>query len=238
MNDKLRCIVIDDEPIGNQLIVGFVETIPFLNLCGSFEDPVEALSYLQSHEVDIVFSDIQMPKISGLELIRSLDKQPLIIFITAHRDFALDGFEDGVVDYLVKPVSYNRFVKAANRAKDRLQISSNYLKLEPPTDRIDRIFVKANGKLIKIILNEIIYLEALGDYIKIVSTSESFTTLTTLKSMEEILNPPEFLRVQRSFIVKITAVKSVSGNVIELNSGKSITIASTKKEELFRLLGI
>lgn len=236
MVEKLLCIVIDDEPIGKELIVGFVETIPFLKLGGAFEDPLEALSYLQSNDVDIIFTDIQMPKISGIELIRSLNKQPLIVFITAHRDFALEGFEDGVVDYLVKPVSYNRFVKAANRAKDRLQMSPRNQQTERHV--VDRIFIKANGKLIKILLDEIIYLEALGDYLKIITTSDSITTLSTLKSMEDILIPPNFLRVQRSFIVRITAVKSVSGNVIELNNGKAITIASSKKEELFRLLGI
>ncbi|WP_228422435.1 LytR/AlgR family response regulator transcription factor [Chryseobacterium aurantiacum] len=239
MNEKLRCIVIDDEPIGKELIVNFVKTIPFLELQASYEDPIEALMYLQSNEVDIIFSDIEMPKINGIDLIRTLTKQPSIIFITAHRDFALEGFENGVVDYLVKPVAYNRFLKAVNRAKERIQASSK-TQTEPKENNfsVDRIFIKVSGKLVKLILEDILYVEALGDYLKIVTDTESYTTLATLKSMEDILILPKFFRVQRSFIVKLTAIKSVSGNVIELNNGKAITIASTKKDELFNLLGI
>ncbi|AZA80374.1 DNA-binding response regulator (plasmid) [Chryseobacterium sp. G0186] len=239
MSEKLRCIVIDDEPIGKELIVDFVKTIPFLELQASYDDPIDALTYLQSNEVDIIFSDIQMPKISGIDLIRSLTKPPSIIFITAHRDFALEGFENGVVDYLVKPVAYNRFLKAVNRAKERMQTVSKAETSSPETQTpVDRIFIKVNGKLVKVILDDILYVEALGDYLKIVTDTESFTTLATLKSMEDILVPPKFFRVQRSFIVKLISIKSVSGNVIELNNGKAITIATTKKDELFGLLGI
>lgn len=239
MSEKLRCIVIDDEPIGKELIVDFVKTIPFLELQASYDDPIDALTYLQSNEVDIIFSDIQMPKISGIDLIRSLTKPPSIIFITAHRDFALEGFENGVVDYLVKPVAYDRFLKAVNRAKERMQTASKTEISSPEAPNpVDRIFIKVNGKLVKVILDDILYVEALGDYLKIVTDTESFTTLATLKSMEDILVPPKFFRVQRSFIVKMTSIKSVSGNVIELNNGKAITIATTKKDELFSLLGI
>lgn len=239
MSEKLRCIVIDDEPIGKELIVDFVKTIPFLELQASYDDPIDALTYLQSNEVDIIFSDIQMPKISGIDLIRSLTKPPSIIFITAHRDFALEGFENGVVDYLVKPVAYDRFLKAVNRAKERMQTASKTEVSSPEAPNpVDRIFIKVNGKLVKVILDDILYVEALGDYLKIVTDTESFTTLATLKSMEDILVPPKFFRVQRSFIVKMTSIKSVSGNVIELNNGKAITIATTKKDELFSLLGI
>lgn len=240
MNDKLRCIVIDDEPIGRELIVDFVKTIPFLELQASYEDPIDALAYLQSNEVDIVFSDIEMPKINGIDLIRTLTKSPAIIFITAHRDFALEGFENGVVDYLVKPVAYSRFLKAVNRAKERIQAPAPKTKVTAPESdpSPERIFIKVNGKLVKVILNDILYAEALGDYLKIVTAAETFTTLATLKSMEDILVAPNFFRVQRSFIVKLTSIKSVSGNVIELNNGKSITIALNKKDELFNLLRI
>lgn len=239
MTEKLRCIVIDDEPIGRELIVDFVKTIPFLELQTSYEDPIDALAYLQSNEVDIIFSDIEMPKINGIDLIRTLTKPPAIIFITAHRDFALEGFESGVVDYLVKPVAYSRFLKAVNRAKERIQTSPKTKSTSPETDSSpERIFIKVNGKLVKVILEDILYAEALGDYLKIVTNTETFTTLATLKSMEDILVAPAFFRVQRSFIVKLTSIKSVSGNIIELNNGKTITIALNKKDELFNLLRI
>ncbi|NHQ68907.1 LytR/AlgR family response regulator transcription factor, partial [Elizabethkingia miricola] len=176
----------------------FVQTIPFLELRASFEDPIEALTYLQSNETDIIFSDIQMPKINGINLIRSLTKPPLIIFITAHRDFALDGFENGVVDYLIKPVAYDRFLKAVNRAKDRAdsaKISTVPESLKPELSSSDHIFVKVNGKLVKVTLKDILYIEALGDYLKIVTSSESLTTLATLKSMEDILLPLKHFRI-------------------------------------------
>jgi len=232
--EKLVCIVIDDEPIGREVIETFVRDIPFLRLSASFGDPVEALTYLQDNSVDIVFSDIQMPKINGMELLRSLLHPPLVIFITAHRDFALDSFEAGVTDYLIKPVRFDRFLKAVNRVKDRIS-AQEAIPLQPSTDKI---FVKSEGKLIKILLSEILYVESQGDYLKIVISSASYMTQLTLKSMDEILNQPNFFRVQRSFILNLEAVRSINGSTVELINGKSISIAVNKKEELFALLGI
>jgi len=232
--EKISCIVIDDEPIGREVIETFVKDIPFLNLSASFGDPVEALTYLQENQVDLVFSDIQMPKINGMELLRSLTNPPLVIFITAHRDFALDGFDEGVTDYLIKPVRFDRFLKAVNRAKER--ISTKQPVMEQAVN--DKIFIKSEGKLVRILLNEILYVEAQGDYLKIVLPNAEYSTQLTLKSMDEILNLPTFFRVQRSFILNLEAVKSINGNMVELINGKNISIALNKKEELFSLLGI
>lgn len=211
--------------------------VPFLELSDSFEDPTLALTYLNSNDIDIVITDINMPQINGIELIKILNNNAAIILSTAHRDFAVDGFENGVVDYLVKPVSYERFFRAINRAKDKIHLKKSDPQVSKNKD-VDRIFIKANGKLIKINLDEILYIEALGDYLKIVTNTESYTTLATLKSMEESLISSGFLRIQRSFIVKISAIKSITGNMVDLVNGKAISIASNKKEELFRLLGI
>ena len=145
----INCIIIDDEPLAKEIIETFVKDIPFLQLVNSYGDSLEALLYLQDNDVDIVFSDIQMPKINGIELVESLSNPPVIIFITAHRDFAIDGFENGVTDYLVKPVRFERFLKAVNKAKDYLK-----LKLDSSKDQInaDRLFIKSEGKLIKILM--------------------------------------------------------------------------------------
>ncbi|MCL1672484.1 LytR/AlgR family response regulator transcription factor [Elizabethkingia ursingii] len=232
---KLHCIIIDDEPLGRDVIESFVQEIPFLSLTESFGDPTEALLYLQNNTVDIIFSDIQMPKINGMELVKSLSNPPVIIFITAHRDFALDSFDTGATDYLVKPVRFDRFLKAVNRAKDYIALKQIPLIQQVNTDRI---FIKSEGKLIKILLNEILYVEAQGDYLKIVIDSETYTTQATLKSMEEILTLPGFFRVQRSFILNIEAIRSVNANMVELINGKTISIALNKKDELFSLLGI
>lgn len=231
----INCIIIDDEPLAREIIETFVKDIPFLQLTKSFGDSLQALLYLQDNEVDIVFSDIQMPKINGLELVESLSNPPVIIFITAHRDFAIDGYENGVTDYLVKPVRFERFLKAVNKAK-------SYIKLKriavPSPINSDRLFIKSDGKLIKILLDEIQFVEAQGDYIKIVISDETYLTQMTLKSMEEFLKPPMFFKVQRSFIINVEKVRSVSGHVVELNSGHKITISPNKKEELYALLGI
>ena len=233
--EKLRCIVLDDEPIGREIIENFVKEIDFLELVDSFEDPVKALMFLENNKVDMIFSDIQMPKINGLDLVKSLENPPVIIFITAHRDFALDGFETGATDYLVKPVRFDRFLKAVNKAKDYIN-----LKEKPTVHQVnsDRIFIKSDGKMTKILLDEILYVEAQGDYLKIVIQNETYTTLATLKSMDEVLTLPQFFRVQRSFIINLEAIRSLSGNMVELVNGKSISIALNKKEELFQLLGI
>lgn len=233
--EKLRCIVLDDEPIGREIIENFVKEIDFLKLVESFEDPVKALMFLKSNNVDLIFSDIQMPKINGLDLVRSLENPPVIIFITAHRDFALDGFETGATDYLVKPVRFDRFLKAVNKAKDYISLKQNSTVHQVNSDRI---FIKSDGKLTKILLDEILYIEAQGDYLKIVIQNETYTTLATLKSMDEVLTLPKFFRVQRSFIINLEAIRSLNGNMVELVNGKSISIALNKKEELFQLLGI
>lgn len=234
MRESLKCIVIDDEPIGRELIEGFVHQTPFLELSETFGEPLKALAYLQNYPVDIIFTDIEMPQLNGLELVRTLTNAPVIIFITAHRDFALDGFETGAADYLVKPVRFDRFLKAVNRAKDYIGYKTN----EILNEKADRIFIKSEGKLVKILFRDILYLEAQGDYIKIVTQDATFTTLMTLKSMEEILSPPDFCRIQRSFIVKISAVKALNGNMVELKNGKNISFALNKKEELYNLLGV
>lgn len=236
MEKLLTCIVIDDEPIGREIVESFVEKIPFLQMLKSFDEPLEALQFLQENEVDIIFSDIQMPNINGMDLVRSLHHLPVVIFITAHRDFALEGFDTGVVDYLVKPVRFDRFLKAVNRAKDYLMLKQHAISVHQISN--DRIFIKSEGKLTKILLDEILYVEAQGDYLKFVLTNDSYTTYNTLKSMEDVLKLPKFFRVQRSFILNLDSVRSLNGNMVELVNGKTISIALNKKEELYQLLGI
>lgn len=230
---KLSCIILDDEPLGREIIEHFSSKISFMDVKKSFEDPIEAMLFLQEHTIDLLITDINMPQINGIELVQSLRHPPAIIFVTAHRDFALDGFDSGAIDYLVKPVRFERFLTAVNRVKERQKEV-----YDTETVVRDFIFVKANGKLEKIIFAEIIYVEAQGDYLKIVTKNEHFVTLSTMKSFEEHLVIPEFLRVQRSFIVNVSAIQSFSGHTIELDNGKSISISVSKKEELFKILGV
>ncbi|MDY3345351.1 LytTR family DNA-binding domain-containing protein [Riemerella anatipestifer] len=236
MDEKISCLVLDDEPLGRTIIENFVKQVPFLELSASFDDALEAITFLQKNQVEIIFSDIEMPRINGIELINLLDNPPIIIFITAHRDFALESFNTGAVDYLVKPVRFERFLKAVTRARN--YITKKHLKEEEPKEKQDRIFIKTEGKLVKILYDEIIYIEAQGDYLKIVTKAGSYTTLATLKSMENALVKTKLIKVQRSFIINTSFVRAINGNMIELDNGKSISISVNKKEELFRFLGL
>ncbi len=190
---------------------------------------------MQKNSVDLIFTDIEMPKINGMELVRSLVNLPVIIFITAHRDFALDGFDTGATDYLVKPVRFERFLKAVNRAKYFIGNKDLKQKVE---EKPDRIFIKSDGKLVKILFDEILYVEAQGDYLKVVTQTGTYTTLATLKSMEEVLLLPHFFKIQRSFVINLSSIKAINGNMVELSSGKLISISLNKKEELFELIGL
>lgn len=233
--NKINCIIIDDEPLGRDVVESFAKEVSYLNILGTFENPVEAMFFVKENRVDLIFSDIEMPKITGLELLKTLKNPPVFIFITAYREFALDGFDTGAIDYLVKPVRFDRFLKAVQKAKDYLDLKRNS---NASQEQNDRVFIKSEGKIIKILLSEIIYIEAQGDYLNIVTTSGVYSTQMTLTSMEESLKNEKFLRIQRSFILNLDFVRSIHGNTVELLNGKSISISISKKEELFRLLGM
>ncbi|SKB57978.1 two component transcriptional regulator, LytTR family [Soonwooa buanensis] len=231
----IKTIIIDDEPLAIEVIENLASQIPFLEIIGSFQHPLDAILFLQNNEVDLVFCDIEMPQINGLEIVKFLEKSPIFIMITAYRDFAIDSFEVGVFDYLVKPVRMDRFLKAVNKAKEFIGLKS-HSEIQQVND--DRIFIKTEGKLVKILLHEIVYIEAQGDYLKFVLKDQSYSTQATLKSIEETLVFQSFFRVQRSFIINLEAVRSIHGNLVELTTGTQISIAPNKKEELLRLLGI
>ncbi|WP_139421108.1 LytR/AlgR family response regulator transcription factor [Chryseobacterium mulctrae] len=233
--NKINCIIIDDEPLGRDVVESFAKEVSYLNILGAFENPVEAMIFVKENRVDLILSDIEMPKITGLELLKTLENPPVFIFITAYREFALDGFDTGAIDYLVKPVRFDRFLKAIQKAKDYLNLKRNFNGLQ---EQSDRIFIKSEGKIIKILLSEIIYIEAQGDYLNVETSSEVYSTQMTLSSMEESIKNEKFLRIQRSFILNLDFVRSIHGNKVELLNGKSISISISKKEELFRLLGM
>jgi len=233
--NKINCIIIDDEPLGRDVVESFAKEVSYLNILGAFENPVEAMIFVKENRVDLILSDIEMPKITGLELLKTLENPPVFIFITAYREFALDGFDTGAIDYLVKPVRFDRFLKAIQKAKDYLDLKRNFNGLQ---EQSDRIFIKSEGKIIKILLSEIIYIEAQGDYLNVETSSEVYSTQMTLSSMEESIKNEKFLRIQRSFILNLDFVRSIHGNRVELLNGKSISISISKKDELFRLLGM
>ncbi|KQM32209.1 LytR/AlgR family response regulator transcription factor [Chryseobacterium sp. Leaf201] len=235
--NKIKCLVVDDEPIAREIIESFIEKTPFLELIGSFGKSLDALNFIQNNKVDIILTDIEMPQLTGLQLINSLSQKPATIFITAYREYALEGFDTGVVDYLVKPVSYDRFLKAINRAKQSLN-NQQENKIVLSQEKVDRIFIKADNKLVKILFEDIIYIEALKDYLRIhLSETERYITHSTMKAIEEKL-PDNFFRIQRSFIINTKFAKSFYGNTVRMTIGENLPISLSAKAELFKKLGI
>ncbi|HET7118218.1 MAG TPA: LytTR family DNA-binding domain-containing protein [Hanamia sp.] len=234
----IKCLIVDDEPIGREILENFVKEINFLEVIAVCEDAFEALEILEGNQIDLLISDIQMPKINGLELVRSLPSPPVIIFVTAHDQFAVNSFELGVADYLLKPVSFDRFLKAINKAKQQIEMHRNVL-LNSNAEIVDYIFIKANNKLNKIGYDNILYIESLRDYLKVFTTTkEILITYSSMKSIEEKLPLSQFVRIHNSYLVSITAVKAVVGNMLELINGKSLPISKSHRNVFFTALQI
>jgi DNA-binding LytR/AlgR family response regulator len=216
----ISCIALDDEPLALQVIKEYCDKISFLQLNETFTNPEKAKDFLKENKVDLIFLDIQMPDCNGIELYRSLTNKPVVIFTTAYKDFAVDGFSVDAVDYLLKPFDYARFLKAMYKAKEYLEfLSSKDLELSS-------IFVKVNYELMKINLKDIDLIEALDDYIKIHIKPQPVLTLMTLKSIQEKLPAKEFIRVHRSYIIPINKIEKFNRQKITV-AGKEVPVGSS-----------
>jgi two-component system LytT family response regulator len=218
----LRCLLVDDEPLALRLLTSYVERVPFLELVGTCRSALEAMTVLQQEQVDVLFLDIQMPDLTGVEFVRTLRPDALVIFTTAYEAYALEGFNLNAVDYLVKPIAFDRFVQAAQKAQDRLApkpaapAEAPTPSPAPPAPADDFIFVKADYHTQRINLRDIRYLEGLKDYIKIFTGSKPVLTLNSLKAFEDRLPSQDFVRVHRSFIVALSWIDSIRKNRIYL----------------------
>ncbi|TGD79595.1 LytR/AlgR family response regulator transcription factor [Hymenobacter wooponensis] len=218
----LRCLLVDDEPLALRLLTSYVERVPFLELVGTCRSALEAMTVLQQESVDVLFLDIQMPDLTGVEFVRTLRPEALVIFTTAYEAYALEGFNLNAVDYLVKPFAFDRFVQAAQKAQDRLQARRPTDTAAPtpappaPTPTDDFIFVKADYHTQRINLRDIRYLEGLKDYIKIYTGGKPVLTLNSLKAFEDRLPSQDFVRVHRSYIVALSWIDSIRKNRIYL----------------------
>ncbi len=230
----IRTLIIDDEPLALDILETYVERIPDLELIARCDNAIDANEIIQKEEVDLVFLDIQMPQMTGIELIKSLPSPPKFVFTTAYTEFAVDGFELDALDYLVKPIAFDRFLKAVNKYKESQETKSNN-----NGNADDFFFVKADKKLIKIHFNEILYIEGLKDYVIIKKETGRVIALQTMKSLESKLPSNLFMRVHRSYIVNIDKIKAVVGNAIEITeSGQSkhIPIGKNYKEDLIAIV--
>lgn len=231
MNRKLTALIVEDEHLAAEGLKSYVGEIDFLHLIAYCENALEANKILSEQPIDLIFLDIQMPKLTGIDFLKSLSKPPMVIFTTAYPNYALQGYELDVIDYLVKPYPFERFLKAVNKAKDRfiLERSSG---LEPTyADKTDYFFIKTDQKLEKVILNEICFIQAMENYLVIHTTSQKIMSLMTMKSMEEKLFDNQFLRIHKSYIVNINKIESIEGNCLNVKSTR-LPISRQKKQEV------
>ncbi len=228
---RLTCVALDDEPLALQIIAQYCGSIDFINLQKVFTNPDEAKIYIEQNQVDILFLDIQMPDINGIQFYKSLSEKPVVIFTTAFKDYAAEGFNIDAVDYLLKPYSNERFLKAIQKAKEYIEFLSDQ------DLQHNSIFVKCNNEMVKINLKNIEYIEALDDYIKIYIKPYPVLTLMTLKGVMEKLPAQLFARVHRSYIVPLNRIEKFSRNKIQI-AGKEIPIGSSYADIYEKLLEI
>lgn len=228
----LKTIAIDDEPLALRLVTDYIGKTPFLELTGAFDNPLEAMEFLSSTQIDLVFVDIQMPDLTGIEFVRSLEQAPKIIFTTAFEKYALEGFKLNAIDYLLKPFSYEEFLKAAGKARKQLGLESNsQLSIEANNQFL---FLKSEYKIRRINFNDILYIEGLKDYIKVFTTSEDkpVLSLNSIKSLEQKLPEDRFMRVHRSFIVNLDRIETIERSRIIF--GKTYIPVSDQYKDKFQ----
>lgn len=225
----IRCLVLDDEQHAVDLLVSYIKRVPFLELAYSSTDPVEALAFLNTAEVDLIFSDVEMPELSGLEFTKALRGKHHVVFTTAYSKFAMEGFEHDVLDFLLKPIIFPRFLKTAQKA---MALISGQDKLKGEEERKDYLFVKTEqkGKLIKINFDEIDYVEGMRNYVGIYKNGELVQALMNMKDLESLLPAAQFVRVHNSYIIRISGIQMIEGNVVRLkNVHGAIPIGITYK---------
>lgn len=237
----IKVIIVDDEPLAQDVLETYVEKFPELSLIQKCNNALEANEVLKNQDIDLMFLDIQMPQLTGIDFLKTLSRPPLVIFTTAYPNYALEGFELNALDYLLKPISLERFIKAVNKAVEQIKlqrnepgsgssVSSNSDGTDP-----DYIFVKADKKLVKVNYNDIIYIEGLKDYVIIRMENQRVITLQTMKSLEDKLPMLRFKRIHRSYIINIDKINAIVGNMVEVmekNLPKHLPIGKNYRDEL------
>ncbi|MBN2638497.1 MAG: response regulator transcription factor [Bacteroidales bacterium] len=228
----MNCLIVDDEPLAREILETFAVKVPQLKVVASCQNGFEALQVLQTESVDLIFLDIQMPDLSGIQLYSSLSKKPLVIFTTAYSNYAVTGFELDALDYLVKPFSFERFLKSVNKA-----LAANVKQPDKyKSFHQDFMFVKDGTKLVKVNYDEILYLEGMKDYVKIVMKNKHLLTLISMQQMADKLPVHSFVRIHRSYIVSLSKIDKVEKNRVVIDS-KWLPVGNSYKETLYEMLG-
>ncbi len=221
---KIKCIVVDDEPLAVSLLSSYVEKMSFLDLVFSTENPIEAMEFIQTKEADLIFLDIQMPELTGINFMKIVGDKLKYILTTAYAEYALEGYEHNVIDYLLKPISFSRFEKSALKAQERFAINQD--------SQNSYFFIKSSGQQHRINFSDILFIESIKDYVNIKTENQEFIVLDTLKSLGHQL-PENFARVHKSFIINIDRIEKMDIKNVSLNQEIKIPIGETYKSEFF-----
>ena len=228
----IRCIIVDDDELSRNIMEDLVKENEELELVKTCSDAIEAFNVLKSEEIDLIFLDVDMPKMTGIDLLKSLEVIPQVVLITAHSEFAAQSYEYNVTDFIVKPISHARFITAVEKAKKNL--------LKPSISggtSVQTIFIKTDSRLVQVYTKNILYIEALGNYVNVYTTNGKYIVLSTMKDIESRLSVPDFMRVHRSFIVRVDKIESIEDNFIHINQ-KNIPIGKNYKDDLMHSLNL
>ena len=223
---NIKCIIVEDEPLAVKVLEGYIKQIPFLLLQGSFKDAILASEYLRDHEVDLIFLDIHLPKLKGMAFLKTLNNPPSVIVTTAYHQYAIEGFNLNVTDYLLKPFDFDRFLVAVNKVKSSITPLTT-------TDK-DYLFLNVQKKKVKILFSDILYIESQREYIKIVTTKKEYLSKLSTHEIENMLPPHLFKRIHRSFIISVSKIDSYTAETVEVN-GISIPVGRGYKEVIDNL---
>ncbi len=235
---KINCIAIDDEPLALDIIKDYCSKVTFLNLVKSFDNAIESIEFIRANKIDLIFLDIQMEELTGIQLLNALKHRPLVIFTTAYEHYAIQGFELDVVDYMLKPIAFERFIKGVNKVCERLQYDATGSKPEtgkPAAQEAQFFFVKTETRMEKIENQDVLYVEGMGDYWRIVTRTRRIMTLMNARKLEEVLHEPMFCRVHKSYFVALDKIESIERNRIKIGD-KYIPVSETYHKNFFDLV--
>ncbi|NEU08914.1 response regulator transcription factor [Flavihumibacter sp. R14] len=238
VNQKIKCLVVDDEPPAIDVLVKYIEAVDDLELSATCSNAIEALGTIKHSSIDLLFLDIQMPQLLGTDFIRTLKNPPKVIFTTAYRKFAIEGFELDAVDYLLKPISFERFLKAVNKVlQTTFQAAANSQQFDTHgyTNADNFIYFRTDRKMVKVFLDDILYVESLKDYIKVITTSKQIITKQGITALEEMLPPDQFLRIHRSYLVPVKKIDSYTADDIQIGE-KELPIGRMYHHEVVKTL--
>jgi len=228
---KLSCIIVDDEPVARKILHEFVDQVPFLDLHGKFENAMKAEAFLKSNTVDLIFLDIEMPKISGLQFLQKLEVESMVILTTAFPQYALEGYELDIIDYLLKPFALSRFLKAVQKAKDFYEMK--HKTAAGPLSSY--IFIKSDKRIEKIELSDILYAESVGNYVSVYTDDKRILAYLTMKSLEAQLPADDFIKIHQSYLVNCSKIEAIEGNEVKIE-GKSLPISRNYRDLVMKIV--